>query len=139
MCRRGISEVIASILLVATIAVASLLAATTSSKQITESEKTIEEELSNKAAQIQELLGVISAKTASDKISLEIINYGLKEIVLESVLVDGKESGFALKDDDIIITNNTIPKKRILVLETNTTGNSVQLITDTGNLINIKS
>ncbi len=139
MPRRGISEVVASILLVAVVAVASFLAVNTSTKQIAENEKTVEETLSEKGMQIQELLSVISSREVPSKIIIEMINYGIKDIVLDSVHVDGRKSAFILKNGDVIITNKIIPKKEILILETNTTGSSVQLITDTGNIINIKT
>lgn len=137
MQRRGISEVVASILLIGVVAVASLLAVNTSSKQITESEKTVEGALSQKSMQIQELVSIISSKAVSNKVLVEMINYGLKDIMIADVLVDGRKAGFILKDGDVIVPINTIPKKKILVLETNMTGSSVQMITDTGNLINI--
>ncbi|MGI0004297.1 MAG: hypothetical protein ACREAX_03265 [Candidatus Nitrosotenuis sp.] len=138
MSRRGISEIVASILLITVVATVSFLAVNVSTKQITENEKTITEALHEKSTQIQELMSVLSSKTNSNKIILEIINYGMKEITLDSVLVDGTESMFVLKYDGAIITNKTIPKKKIIVLETNTMGASVQLITNTGNLIGIK-
>ena len=138
MQRRGISEVVASILLITVIATTSVLATNASSKQIAENEKTVTEALHEKSTQIQELISVISIKTNSNKIILEVLNYGIKEIIIDKVLVDGRESAFILKDGNLIITHNTIPKKKILVLETNMTGRSIQLITDTENLFNIK-
>ncbi len=138
MQRRGISEVVASILLITIIATASVLATNAASKQITENEKTVTEALHQKSTQVQELMSVISSKTNSNKIILEVLNYGIKEIIIDKVLVDGRESAFILKDGNIITTHNAIPKKKILVLETNMTGRTIQLITDTENLFNVK-
>ena len=137
--RRAISEVVAAMLMLAVIATASFLAVSGSSKQTLENEKTVAEALHEKSTQIQELVSVISQKVQPNKIILEIINYGLKEITIQKVLVDGNESTFAIKNDQgALFTNNTIPKKTILVLEANMMGKSIQLITTTGNLINIK-
>ena len=137
--RRGTSEVVAAMLMLTVIATASFLAVSSSSKQTLENEKTIAEALHEKNTQIQELVGVISQKVHPNKIILEIINYGLKEITIQKVLIDGNESTFIIKNDHgTLFTNNTIPKKTILVLEANMVGKSIQLITTTGNLINIK-
>ncbi|MGQ0771730.1 MAG: hypothetical protein ACT4NT_03035 [Nitrososphaerota archaeon] len=137
--RRATSEVVAAMLMFTVIATASFLAVSISSKQTLENEKTITEALHEKNTQIQELVSVISQKTQPNKIVLEMINYGLKEITIQKVLVDGNESEFVIKNDHgALFTNNTIPKKTILVLEANMVGKSIQLITTTGNLINIK-
>lgn len=137
VAKRGISEVVASILLIAVITTASFLAVTASSKQIMESKTTVSEALHEKGAQIQELVSVITSKADSSKISLEMLNYGMMEITVDDVLVDGKKSAFTIKENGAALPN-TIPKKKLVVLETNATGNSVQLITGTGNLIEIK-
>jgi flagellin-like protein len=137
VAKRGISEVVASILLIAVISTASFLAVTASSKQILEKKTTVSEALHEKGTQIQELVSVITSKADSGKISFELLNYGIKEITVDDVLVDGKKSAFTIKENGKN-TSNIIPKKKIIVLETNTTGNSIQLVTGTGNLIGIK-
>ncbi len=137
--RHAISEVVAAMLMLAVIATASFLAVNGSSKQTLENEKTVAEALHEKSTQVQELISVISKKVQPSKMVLEIINYGLKEITIQKVLVDGNESTFAIMNDHgMLFTNNTIPKKTILVLEADMIGKSIQLITTTGNLINIK-
>lgn len=137
--RRGVSEVIATILLMAVIATVSFLALNNSSKQTMENEKTVTEALYEKSTQIQELLSVIGHKTNSGKIQLELFNYGLKEIILDGVFVDGKEASFVLSDGSgVVFVNNTFAQKKIMMLETNMTGRSVQLLTNTKNLIDIK-
>jgi hypothetical protein len=103
----------------AVVASVSVLAVNTSAKQITENERTVRDALSEKTAQIQELVSVISSKASTNKLTLEMINYGMREIVIEDVLVDGQRSDFVLKNTGVIIANKTIPKKQIILLETN--------------------
>lgn len=137
--RRGVGEVVAAIMLMAVIATASILALGASSKQMLDSEKTVADALHDKGAQIQELLSVIQQDIQSDRIRLEVFNYGLKDIVLEAVLVDGKKTTYLLHDGNgQAFANNTIPQRKIMVLETDGVGGSVQLITDTQNLIELK-
>ncbi|MEW6043991.1 MAG: hypothetical protein AB1608_06975 [Thermoproteota archaeon] len=137
--RRGVGEVVAVIMLMAVIATTSMLALGASSKQTLDSEKTVAGALNDKGAQIQELLSVIQQNVQPTKIRLEVFNYGLKDIVLEAVLVDGKKTTYLLSDSyGQAFANNTIPQRKIMVLEANTVGGSVQLITDTQNLIDIK-
>lgn len=137
--RRGVGEVVAVIILMAVIATTSILALGASSKQTLDGEKTVADALHDKGAQIQELLSVIQQNIHPDKIKLEVFNYGLKDIVIEAVLVDGKKTTYVLHDSyGQAFTNNTIPQRKIMVLEANGVGGSVQLITDTQNLIEIK-
>ncbi|MFN3654206.1 MAG: hypothetical protein ACK4TO_02635 [Candidatus Nitrosotenuis sp.] len=129
----------AIIVLMGVIATTSILALGASSKQMLDSEKTVADALHEKGAQIQELLSVIQQNVQPDKIKLEIFNYGLKDIVLKAVLVDGKKTMYLLHDSNgQVFANNTIPQRKIMVLETYGIGDSVQLITDTQNLIELK-
>lgn len=137
--RRGVGEVVAVIILMAVIATMSILALGASSRQTLDSEKTVADALHDKGAQIQELLSVIQQDVQLGKIRLEVFNYGLKDIVLEAVLVDGKKTTYLLYDSNgHAFTNNTIPQRKIMVLETDDVGRSVQLITNTQNLIELK-
>ncbi|HWP78350.1 MAG: hypothetical protein AB1299_02800 [Thermoproteota archaeon] len=137
--RRGVGEVVAVIILMAVIATTSILALGASSKQTLDSEKTVADALHDKGAQIQELLSVIQQDVQPDRIRLEVLNYGLKDIVLEVVLVDGKKTTYLLHDNNgQAFANNTIPQGKIMVLEIGGVGGSVQLITDTQNLIELK-
>lgn len=132
-------EVVAVVMLMAVIATTSILALGASTKQTLDSEKTVADALYDRGAQIQELLSVIQQNIKPDKIILEVFNYGPKDIVLETVLVDGKKTTYLLRDSyGYSFVNNTIPQRKIMMLETNTVGGSVQLITDTQNLIDIK-
>lgn len=107
--RRGVGEVVAAMLLMAVIATVSFLALNNSSNQTMENEKTVTEALYEKSTQIQELISVIGHKTNSGKIQLELFNYGLKEIILDGVFVDGKEASFVLYDGEgIVFANNTL-------------------------------
>lgn len=137
--RRGVGEVVAVIMLMAVIATASILALGASSKQMMGNQKTVADALHDKGAQIQELLSVLQQKVQPSKIRLEVFNYGLKDIVLQAVLVDGKNTTYLLYDGNgKTFVNNTIPQRKIMILETNDAGGSVQLITNTQNLIDIK-
>jgi hypothetical protein len=137
--RRGVGEVVAVIILMAVIATTSILALGASSKQTLDSEKTVADALHDKGAQIQELLSVIQQDVQPDRIRLEVLNYGLKDMVLEVVLVDGKKTTYLLHDNNgQAFANNTIPQGKIMVLEIGGVGGSVQLITDTQNLIELK-
>lgn len=137
--RRGVGEVVAVVLLMAVIATASVLALGAASRQTLDAERTVADAIHDKGSQIQELLSVLQQDTQSDKIRLEIFNYGLRDIVLEAVLVDGKKTDYLLHDGNgQAFANNTVPQRKIMVLETNGVGDSVQLITSTKNLIDIK-
>lgn len=137
MQRRGISEAVSVVLLLAVIATASYFALNGSTKKTTESERSVAETIALKGTQAQELLAVIS-KNTTDEIAFEILNYGPKEIVVEMALVDGTPSSFIILDSaGNVFSNNTIPQKEIMRLEMSGAGQSVQIVTGSKNVLSL--
>jgi len=85
MHKRGISETVSVVLLLVVIATASYFALSESSKRIIDNEKTVTDTLEIKGSQIQELLSVITINTTLGNTTLEILNYGTKNIVIDRV------------------------------------------------------
>lgn len=135
--RRAIGEVIATILLIAVVATASFLALNGASKKITESQYSVADALELKGMQIQELLSIISKKSVGNTITVELLNYGLKDIIITEVLVDGDRAPYALVDSSGSNLDGKIIRSKILELQIQKGGQTVQIITDTKNILKI--
>jgi hypothetical protein len=135
--RRAISEVIAATLLIAVIASTSFLALNSTSKKIIENQNSVADTLEIKGGQIQELLSIISKKSVGNTITAELLNYGLKDITITAVLVDGTNSAYTLVDSNGADQSNKIIRKEILTLQIPKSGQTVQIITNTKNILKI--
>jgi hypothetical protein len=135
--RRVIGEVIAATLLIAVIATASFLALNGASKKTIESQHSIANALELKGSQIQELLSIISKKSVGNTITVELLNYGLKDIIITTVLVDGERTSYTLVDSSGANLTDKIIRNKILILQVQKSGQTVQIITDTKNILKI--
>jgi hypothetical protein len=137
MHRRGISEAVTAVLLLAVIATVSYFALGGSIKRTIDNERTITDAISLKGFQVQELISIISTKI-TDTTTLELINYGPNDIIIDKVFLDGNSLPFTVSDSNgDVFLNNTISPKEIMVLQVDGVGNSIQLITDSKNMISI--
>jgi hypothetical protein len=138
MRRRAISEAVSAVLLLAVIATASYFALSSSTKTTLEDERTITETIRLKGSQVQELLSVISTNSLPDNVTVEILNYGTREIVIERVFADGVSLPFTVSDSDgNVFANNTVPPRKIIMLQLSGVGNSIQILTGSKNLIRL--
>lgn len=135
--RRAISEVIAATFLIAVVATASFLALNGASKKILDAQHSVEDALELKGRQIQELLSIISKKSVRDMITVELVNYGLKDIVIAEILVDGVDAPYTLVDSNGVNLTDKIIRNKILTLQVQQNGKTIQIITDTKNLLQI--
>jgi hypothetical protein len=73
-----------------------------------------------------------------NKITLELLNYGTRNIRIVDVLVDGKAAQFlVIGYDGSEIASKTLEPSRITLLQVAGSGQEVQLLTGSGNLIRI--
>ncbi|WKT57204.1 hypothetical protein QVH35_07115 [Candidatus Nitrosotenuis chungbukensis] len=135
--RRAVSEVIAATLLIAVVATASFLAISGASKKTAETQHSVADALELKGRQVQELLSIISKKSAGDTITIELLNYGLKDIIITDVLVDGTGAPYTLVDSSGVNQDGKIIRNKILALQLQKGGQTVQIITDTKNILKI--
>jgi flagellin-like protein len=138
MRRRGISEVVSVVLLLAVIAAASYFALSESSKRTIDNERTVTDIIEIKGSQIQELLSVITVNTTPQNTTLEILNYGTKNIIIDRVFLDGIPLPFTLSDSDgSVLLNHTMLPKDIMTLQVSGAGQSIQIVTESQNIISL--
>lgn len=135
--RRAISEIVAVTIMLAVIATASFLALNNASKRINESQQSIHDALESKGSQVQEAISIISKESTSNVITVELLNYGLKDITVTEVLVDGAGSQYTIIDYNNAIQGNKIVRNKILTLQIPKSGQTVQIITSTKNILEI--
>jgi hypothetical protein len=137
MRRRGISEAVSAILLLAVIATASYFALNGTTKRTIDEERTISDAIELKGSQIRELLSVISTNISASSISMEILNYGTSDIIVEQVFIDGTPQPFTIFDSDGNILNHTVSPRKIITLHINSAGQSIQILTGSKNIITL--
>ena len=135
--RRAISEVVAATLLIAVIAASSFLALNNASKKIIENQHSVYDALESKGSQIQEVISIISKKSVGNAITVELLNYGLKDITVTEVLVDGTGSPYTLVDSSGTSQDIKIIRNKILALKIPKSGQTVQINTNTKNMFKI--
>ncbi|MEM4391326.1 MAG: hypothetical protein QXG67_00875 [Candidatus Nitrosotenuis sp.] len=137
-CRRGVSEAVAAVLLLVVIATASFFALSNSTKNIEDNSVSVSDALERKGEQALELVSVISRDVSPNKTTLELLNYGTRNIRIADVLVDGKAAQFlVIGYDGSEVASKTLEPSRMTLLQVSGSGQEVQLLTSSGNLIRI--
>lgn len=135
--RRATSEVVAATLLIAVIATVSFLTLNGTLKKTIEHQNSVSDALELKSGQIKELLSVISKKSAESVIVIELLNYGPKDIIITHVFVDGISSSYTLVNSNGADQSDKIIRNKILTLKVPKNGQTIQIMTDTKNLLKI--
>lgn len=127
-------------MLLGVVAGSSFVALSGATKSIEREESSIADSIRARADQLQELVSVISKKMSPDGITVEIINYGTRNITILQAFADGILRPFSLSDQDgVVFENNTIPPKKIMTVQIDGTGKSAQILTETKNIITLSS
>lgn len=136
MLRRGSSEAVSVVILAIVISTSSYYALSNSSQRITDNQRSAIDMMNLKNAQTQELISIISRDVSQETITLEMVNFGTKTIVIDSVFVDSIKYDFVLSNSTgYVFDNDVIPVREIMVLRIFGTGQSIQIITDSKNMI----
>jgi len=138
MLRRGSSEAVSVMILAIVISTSSYYALNNSSQSITDNQRSAIDMMNLKNAQTQELISIISRDVSQETITLEMVNFGTKTIVIDSVFVDAIQYAFVLSNSTgYVFDNNVMPVREIVVLKVFGTGQSIQIITDSKNMIDL--
>jgi hypothetical protein len=130
--------VVSAVLLLAVVAAVSYLALSGSTQRTVDTQRSVADLIEQKGSQVQELLSVISRDTSANKVTLEIMNYGIKSIIIDKVFLDGTQSPFSLLDSDgSVFFNQTVPPKQIMMLQLSGHGQSIQIVTSSKNVISL--
>jgi len=135
--KRAVSEIVAVTIMLAVIATSSFLALNNTSEKIIENQHSVHDMLELSGSQIQETVSIISKKSESNAIAVELLNYGSKNITVAQVMVDGINAPYTLVDSGGTYQDNKIIRNKILLLQIPKGGQTVQIITSTKNMLKI--
>lgn len=135
--RRGISEAVSAIVLLAVVAAVSFYTMNNSTTKTIDHGLSVSDAMAQKGIRSQELLSIIAKHIMEDKMILELINYGTKEFLVDKVFVDGNESAFIiLNSNGVNLENKTLVPRQILSLHVTGYGQTLQILTGSGNVFN---
>lgn len=137
MKRRGVSEVVSAVMLLAVMATVSFYALGNSVSNTAEHKLSISNTLEQKGKQNLELLAVITESISQDQITLELINYGTREFLIDAVFVDGIVTSFTVSHSDGIDSNRVLEPRQLMILQVMGSGNTLHVLTNSKNLISL--
>lgn len=140
MNRRAISEAVSAVMLLGVVASVSFLALDGSVTNITDHETAAVGAMEQRGARVQELLSIISQNVLTDQVVVELINYGMYNITISSVFLDGVPSPeFVLLDSAGANAGRIIAPKQIVTLKAAGSGKTLQILTLSGNIIALQT
>jgi len=133
MKRRGISEIYATIMMFSIgLGIAGVLMIN-SSNQFNTQQQSAYQMLDSAQKKMSESISFVSGSDFSTGSSIEVVNYGLTNIQLDSVMVDTVQQTYSMT---LIngTTTSVLPVREPVIISTNTQGSKMQLVTSNGSI-----
>lgn len=128
MKRRGISEIYATIMMFSIgLGIAGVLMMN-SSNQFNTQQQSAYQMLDYAQKKMSESISFVSGSDSSTGSSIEVVNYGLTNIQLNSVMVDTVQQTYSMT---LIngTTTSILPVREPVIISTNTQGSKMQIVT----------
>ena len=128
MQRRGISEIYATIMMFSIgLGIAGVLMMN-SSNQFNTQQQSAYQMLDSAQKKMSESISFVSGSDSSSGSSIEVVNYGLTNIQLNSVMVDTVQQTYSMT---LIngTTTSILPVREPVIISTNTQGSKMQIVT----------
>jgi len=128
MKRRGISEIYATIMMFSIgLGIAGVLMMN-SSNQFSTQQQSAYQMLDSAQKKMSESISFVSGSDSSSGSSIEVVNYGLTNIQLNSVMVDTVQQTYSMT---LIngTTTSILPVREPVIISTNTQGSKMQIVT----------
>ncbi|MHB8602335.1 MAG: hypothetical protein ACYC6W_02760 [Nitrosotalea sp.] len=128
MKRRGISEIYATIMMFSIgLGIAGVLMMN-SSNQFNTQQQSAYQMLDSAQKKMSESISFVSGSDSSTGSSIEVVNYGLTNIQLNSVMVDTVQQTYSMT---LIngTTTSILPVREPVIISTNTQGSKMQIVT----------
>ena len=133
MQRRGISEIYATIMMFSIgLGIAGVLMIN-SSNQFNTQQQSAYQMLDSAQKKMSESISFVSGSDSSTGSSIEVVNYGLTSIQLDSVMVDTVQKTYSMTLINGTATS-VLPVKEPVVISTNIQGSKMQLVTSNGSI-----
>ncbi|MHB8547263.1 MAG: hypothetical protein ACYDAJ_10895 [Nitrosotalea sp.] len=133
MKRRGISEIYATIMMFSIgLGIAGVLMIN-SSNQFNTQQQSAYQMLDSAQKKMSESISFVSGSDSSTGSSIEVVNYGLTSIQLDSVMVDTVQKTYSMTLINGTATS-VLPVREPVIISTNTQGSKMQLVTSNGSI-----
>ena len=133
MQRRGISEIYATIMMFSIgLGIAGVLMMN-SSNQFNTQQQSAYQMLDSAQKKMSESISFVSGSDTDTGSSIEVVNYGLTSIQLDSVMVDTVQKTYSMTLINGTATS-VLPVKEPVIISANTQGSKMQLVTSNGSI-----
>ncbi|MDE1813349.1 MAG: hypothetical protein KGH87_02350 [Thaumarchaeota archaeon] len=133
MKRRGISEIYATIMMFSIgLGIAGVLMIN-SSNQFNTQQQSAYQMLDSAQKKMSESISFVSGSDSSTGSSIEVVNYGLTSIQLDSVMVDTVQQTYSMTLINGTATS-VLPVREPVIISANKQGSKMQLVTSIGSI-----
>lgn len=133
MNRQAISEIYSTALMFAiTLAIAGLVIAA-STNQFGRQQQSASQMLTSSQNKMSESLSFIAGRNTATGSEVEVVNYGLTSLEVDSVMVDGVKTSYQMSYINGTITQS-LPIREPIVIDANKSGTKMQLVTSNGSI-----
>jgi len=131
--RKAVSEVVAVTLILAAMTAVLGVALVMSNDQILSNKASASEAIDKAKQRVGELVALVHVEKDSNVMKVTLFNYGKEDITFDKVMVDGSEVAFSIKSPEGSNLDK-VPSKNAAIIEVNTVGSTIQIVTGSGNL-----
>ncbi|MGI0088581.1 MAG: hypothetical protein ACREBI_11585 [Nitrosotalea sp.] len=133
MKRRAISEIYSAALMFAvTLAIAGLVIAA-STNQFGKQQQSASQMLTSSQNKMSESVSFIAGRNTSAGSEVEVVNYGMTNLQVDSILVDGTKTSYTISYINGTRTQS-LPVREPIVIDTDRSGTKMQLVTSNGSI-----
>ncbi|MDE1841955.1 MAG: hypothetical protein KGI09_08755 [Thaumarchaeota archaeon] len=133
MKRKAISEIYSAALMFAvTLAIAGLVIAG-STNQFGRQQQSASQMLTSSQNKMSESLSFIAGRNTATGSEVEVVNYGLTSLQIDSVMVDGIKTSYQMSYINGT-TTQSLPVREPIVIDANKPGTKMQLVTSNGSI-----
>jgi flagellin-like protein len=133
MKRKAISEIYSAALMFAvTLAIAGLVIAA-STNQFGRQQQSASQMLTSSQNKISESVSFIAGRNTSAGSEVEVVNYGMTNLQVDSIMVDGTKTSYTISYINGT-TTQSLPVREPIVIDADRSGSKMQLVTSNGSI-----
>ncbi|MDE1767096.1 MAG: hypothetical protein KGI27_12620 [Thaumarchaeota archaeon] len=133
MKRKAISEIYSAALMFAvTLAIAGLVIAA-STNQFGKQQQSASQMLTSSQNKMSESLSFVAGRNTSTGAEVEVVNYGMTNLQIDSIMVDGIKVPYTISYINGARTQS-LPVREPVVIDANKSGTKMQLVTSNGSI-----
>ena len=136
--RKAVSEVIAVTLILAATTAVLGVALVMSNDEILSNKASASEAIDKAKQRVGELVALVHVEKNSNVMKVTLFNYGKEDLSIKKVMVDGNQVSFTIKSPEGS-NFEKLPSKNAGIIQVNSVGSTVQVVTENGNLFEFMS